>query len=78
MTEPQKQTEPETLSAEALAIIKWQEENPDMWGEQDENGVDLARLRENLKISPAERLKKMDEGRRLLRWIQNARTTNPA
>jgi len=38
-----------------LALIRWQQENPDVWGDQDENGVDLARLRENLKLTPAER-----------------------
>lgn len=53
--------EPE-LTPETLAYIQWQEENPDVWGDQDENGVDLARLRENLKLTPAERLHKMDKG----------------
>lgn len=65
--------EPE-MSADALALIRWQEENPDVWGDQDENGVDLAHLRENLKLTPAERLRQLDAGRRRLVWIQNART----
>ena len=56
MNEPTKTDEAE-LSPEALEIIRWQEEHPDAWGDQDENGVDLARLRENLKLTPAERLR---------------------
>jgi hypothetical protein len=39
------------------ALIRFQEENPDYWGDQDENGVDLVRLRENLKLTPAERIR---------------------
>jgi hypothetical protein len=39
------------------ALIRFQEENPNYWGDQDENGVDLARLRENLKLTPAERIR---------------------
>lgn len=66
-------SEPE-LTAEARALIQWQEENPDVWGDQDENGVDLAHLRENLKLTPAERLRRLDAGRQSLKWLQNART----
>lgn len=51
------------LTPEALAYIRWQEENPNVWGDHDENGVDLARLRENLKLTPAERLRRMEKGR---------------
>jgi len=65
--------EPE-LTPEALELIRWQEENPYVWGNQDENGVDLARLRENLKLTPAERLSQLDRGRQLLRLFQDART----
>lgn len=32
--------------------------------EQDENGVDLSLIRENLRLSPAERLRKGDQARR--------------
>ena len=62
------------LDDEALALIRWQEENPTAWGDQDENGVDLGRLRENLKLTPAERLKKLDEGRAMLQMLEDART----
>ncbi|MES2462820.1 MAG: hypothetical protein V4671_19735 [Armatimonadota bacterium] len=55
-------TEAEQL-AEAEAIIRFQEENPDYWGDQDENGIDLARLRENLKLTPAERIDQHETAR---------------
>ena len=58
MTEPAKPTQWGELSPEALALIQSQEENPDVWGDQDENGVDLARLRENLILTPAERIRR--------------------
>jgi hypothetical protein len=35
----------------------WLKEHP--YGEQDENGVDISLLRENLKLTPAERLDKL-------------------
>ena len=68
-------SEPE-LTLETLAYIRWQEENPDVWGDQDENGVDLARLRENLKLTPAERLRKLDAARYIFEIGRNARTKN--
>jgi hypothetical protein len=38
--------------------------NDPLWyGEQDENGVDLSLIRENLKLTPEERLLKGDQGR---------------
>lgn len=42
-------------------LIRFQEDNPNYWGDQDENGVDLARLRENLKLTPAERIARNDQ-----------------
>ncbi|MCH8343941.1 MAG: hypothetical protein IH983_08130 [Planctomycetes bacterium] len=42
--------------------------------EQDENGVDLSLIRENLRLSPAERLRKGDQSRRgALRLMQLGR-----
>ncbi|MCH8165490.1 MAG: hypothetical protein IH889_07770 [Planctomycetes bacterium] len=42
--------------------------------EQDENGVDLSLIRENLRLSPAERLRKGDQARRgALRLMQLGR-----
>jgi hypothetical protein len=37
---------------------------PDYYGEQDENGVDLSLIRENLKLSPTERARRGDQARR--------------
>jgi hypothetical protein len=38
--------------------------DPKWYGEQDENGVDLSLIRENLKLTPEERLLKADRARR--------------
>jgi hypothetical protein len=70
-TEEQDDLPPEDPAA--LALIRWQNEHPQVWGDQDENGVDIARLRENLKLTPAQRLRKLDVGRKMLRLLQNAR-----
>ncbi len=64
-------TEAEQL-AEFEAIIRFQEENPDYWGDQDENGVDLARLRENLKLTPAQRIDQHENARWLAANIKEA------
>ncbi len=61
-------------SEAALAYIKWQEDNPYVWGDQDENGVDLTWLRENLKLTPAERLRKLDANRSIFKRGRNVRT----
>lgn len=64
------------LDEATLAYIRWQEENPHIWGDQDENGVDLTRLRENLKLTPAERLRRLDTGRYIFEIGNNARAEN--
>ena len=37
---------------------------PHCYGEQDENGVDLSLIRENLRLTPEERLLRGDRARR--------------
>ena len=37
---------------------EWLRAHP--YGDQDENGIDLSLLRENLKLSPRERLEKLE------------------
>ena len=37
---------------------------PHFYGEQDENGTDLSLIRENLKLTPLERVRKGDADRR--------------
>ena len=38
--------------------------DPHYYGDQDENGIDLSLIRENLKLSPLERLRKGSRARR--------------
>jgi hypothetical protein len=54
----------EAVSDALEDLIRYQEEHPDWWGDQDENGIDLARLRENLQLTVAERLERMEASRR--------------
>lgn len=37
---------------------------PDYYGEQDENGIDLSLIRENLKLTPLERIRRGDKARK--------------
>jgi hypothetical protein len=38
--------------------------DPHYYGDQDENGIDLSLIRENLKLTPLQRLRKMDHASR--------------
>ena len=42
------------------------------YGEQDANGIDIPLIRENLRLSPMERLIKRQRALRLLREVRNA------
>lgn len=42
------------------------------FGEQDENGVDLSLLRENLKLTPTERIEKMRRALALVMEVRRA------
>ncbi len=47
---------------------------PNDYGEQDENGVDLSLIRENLKLTPLERLRRAELARRqTLRLLEYGR-----
>jgi len=52
------------------------------YGDQDENGVDLSLLRENLRLTPTERILKLQRALRLQWEIRRARSAaglrNPA
>ncbi len=54
---------------------------PHCYGEQDENGVDLSLIRENLRLTPEERLLRGDHARRgvleLQRHARRIYTTQP-
>ena len=39
-------------------------DSPTWYGEQDENGVDLSLIREILKLTPTERVRRADRARR--------------
>ncbi len=67
---------PEEQAAAEEEIIRFQRENPDYWGDQDENGVDLARLRENLRLTPAERLQRMCLASLFIQKVEEARERN--
>jgi len=48
--------------------------NPAHFGEQDENGIDLSLIRENLRLTPLQRIRKGDLARRqTLRLLQYGR-----
>jgi len=43
------------------------------YGEQDENGIDISLLRENLKLTPTQRLEKLEGARRFFAGMKNGR-----
>jgi hypothetical protein len=51
----------------------WFRQHTQGYGEQDENGVDVSLLRENLKLSPTERLEKHQRALELDWEIRRAR-----
>jgi hypothetical protein len=55
-------------------------QDPRWYGEQDENGVDLSLIRENLNLAPRERLRRGDRARedalRLLEYGRRQRETD--
>jgi hypothetical protein len=51
----------------------WFQQHTRGYGDQDENGVDLSLLRANLKLSPTERVQKLQRALRLEWEIRNAR-----
>lgn len=56
----------ETQSDIDPRLAAWIKEHcgPHCYGEQDENGIDLSLIRENLKLSPLERARLADDMRR--------------
>ena len=47
--------------------------NASAFPEQDENGIDLSLLRENLRLTPVERLRQHQRALRNVRALQHAR-----
>lgn len=60
---------------EEQAILDWLEQNP--MPEQDENGIDLGHLRENLKLTPIERMMRHKLIRQKRKIISSARIIRP-
>ncbi len=56
-------------------IYDWFDQHP--MPEQDENGIDLGHLRENLKLTPWERLYRHKKLRESRNWMKNARVYGP-
>ena len=42
------------------------------WGEQDENGIDLGHLRANLKLTPTERIEKLQRHLEVVAEVRRA------
>jgi hypothetical protein len=51
---------------------EWRREYTRGYGDQDENGTDLSQLRENLRLTPTERLRKHQKGLRLMLEVRRA------
>lgn len=51
---------------------EWFQKATHGYGDQDENGIDLSLLRENLKLTPTERLEKMQTATDFFREVRRA------
>lgn len=58
-------------------VAEWMDDR-DRFAEQDENGVDLSLIVENLKLSPLERVRKGDAAARSAAWILETARRVPA
>ncbi len=68
---------PDPLAQNEMSLdefVTWCEANQ----RHDENGMDLSHLRENLRLTPAERLEKHEIARRAVREIECARQRHGA
>lgn len=72
--EPDESSQPAPLTAEQRhQMEEWLAAHP--YGEQDENGIDLSLLRGNLRLTPTERLIRLESAANDLKAIvRNART----
>lgn len=70
----EQEPEPEDRLGMTPAQWEWFQRATHGYGEQDENGVDLSQLRENLRLTPTERLRKHRRALRSAREIALAAT----
>jgi hypothetical protein len=62
---------PPTLTDEQRAQMEeWLRAHP--YGEQDENGIDLSAIRRNLRLTPGERLARLQQAVNSLREVKDA------
>ena len=52
--------------------------DPHWYGEQDENGVDLSLIEENLRLTPTERLRRGDKATSDALWLRKNVRETPA
>jgi hypothetical protein len=70
-TDPNNAASEEPTEAERAAAEAWIAAHP--YGEQDENGIDLGLLRRNLRLTPTERLERLQAAANGMRRLKNAR-----
>jgi hypothetical protein len=77
---PERAAGPEPLAEEpedrlGMTPEQWQrfQEATRGYGEQDENGIDLSLLRENLRLTPTQRLERLESSRRFFHEVERAR-----
>ena len=69
MTTPTRNPDPGENEMTLDEFVAWCEANQ----RQDENGMDLSHLRENVRLTPAERLEKHETARRAFWELKHAR-----
>ena len=76
MATPELPAPPAEITPEQRAAMDaWLAAHP--YGEQDENGIDLSLLRKNLKLTPTQRLHRLECAANSLRELtSDARTRN--
>ena len=67
------QTLPELSEADRF-VLQWMEEQAPFM--QDENGIDLGHIRENLKLSPRQRLERAEKAAAGIWYLQHAIAEN--
>ncbi len=73
-TQPQAEQQADHLGMTEEQWTQWQVYTHG-FGEQDENGVDLSLLRQNLRLTPTERLRKHQKALRMYMGVHDAGVT---
>lgn len=63
--------DPQSTSEEHERALQWMRDHP--FGDQDENGIDLSMLRANLRLTPTQRVEKMQRALSLFLEIERDR-----